>query len=52
MDPFGIHLHYPQLGQAFIAFAKALRTVPDFAPEVRESAILGVGFRLGAAYEQ
>ena len=52
LGPFGVQLHHPELGEAFIHFAKAIRTIPGLSSEVRECAILGVGFRLQAAYEQ
>ena len=52
LDLFGIQLHHATLGNAFIEFAKALRSIPDLEPEVRECAILGVGYRMQAAYEE
>lgn len=52
VGPFGIQLHYPEVAQAYINLANALKTIPSLLPEVRECAVLGVGFRLGAKYEQ
>ena len=50
IGPFGIHMHSPAVGEAFLNFAKALRTL-NVPPELRECAILGVGARTKAAYE-
>lgn len=51
VGPFGVQIHHPEVAKAFIGFARALQTIPDFPREVRECAILAVGSRLDAGYE-
>ncbi len=44
-------LHNPALGKAWIEMAVAMAGIPGLTREARETAILVVGLRTGAAYE-
>lgn len=51
IGPFGIVLHDPTIGDAFLRFAGALAGIKGLPVKAREVAILVVGHRNKAAYE-
>jgi 4-carboxymuconolactone decarboxylase len=51
VGPFGIILHHPAVGHAFLNISQALRTIPGFSTYAREVAIAVVGAKSQAAYE-
>ena len=51
VGPFGILLHMPAAGEAFLQLGHGIGTIPDVPAECRETVILVVGARTGAKYE-